>query len=400
MTEEYRVLLVDDEINVLRGISRQLRRVLALDTAVGAVEGQRAVRQNGPYAVVVSDMRMPHMSGAEFLAWVRQETPDTIRMMLTAHAEIEVATAAVNEGHIFRFLTKPCPSDELLRAVRDGIRQYQLITAERELLDKTLKGSIQMLSEILSLVSPLSFRRTSGVVTHVRETVKALRLPNPWQFELAAMLSQIGCLALPSAILEKVNKGQPLTPAESSLYRDHPKVAARLLSRIPRLQVVAEMILRQGRPFSSHEMESTSKEEMLKNLGGQLVKAACEFDRLLSIGFSREAAVDRMQQEVNQFDPKILGLFRKPGSAHEVKAAMVFIRDLREGMLLDQDVRAKNGILLVRRGTHTTHTVLERLEGFAQSVGVEEPIRVLVEAQHEENVDDSPEESTQRPVAV
>src|SRR4030042_1805929 len=93
-----------------------------------------------PYAVIVSDLKMPGMNGIKFLSKVREMAPDSVRVMLTGFAELQTAIDAVNEGNIFRFLTKPCPPDILSRALDMGIEQYRLITAERELLEQTLKG--------------------------------------------------------------------------------------------------------------------------------------------------------------------------------------------------------------------------------------------------------------------
>src|SRR5208282_5972980 len=97
-----RVLFVDDEPQVLEGIQRSLRKQVAIHTATSGAEGLRLLSEMGPFAVVVSDMRMPIMSGAQFLARVREQTPDTVRMILSGHADLAATIAAVNEGHIYR----------------------------------------------------------------------------------------------------------------------------------------------------------------------------------------------------------------------------------------------------------------------------------------------------------
>ena len=99
-----RVLFVDDEPKVLDGIRRQLRNRLDVETANGAAAGLALIESKGPFAVVVSDMRMPEMNGARFLAKVNEIAPDTVRMVLSGQADLDSTVAAVNEGHIFRFL--------------------------------------------------------------------------------------------------------------------------------------------------------------------------------------------------------------------------------------------------------------------------------------------------------
>src|SRR5579872_3708327 len=191
------ILCVDDEINVLQAFERQFHRRFELFTAQGPERGLEQLEKSGPFAAVVSDLRMPGMDGIEFLRRVREQWPDTVRIMLTGQADMNASIAAVNQGNIFQFLTKPCPADMLGRALETAIEQHRLITSERELLEQTLRGSIGVMSEILSLVHPVAFSRASRVRRYVLHLVKQLKLENGWQYELAAMLSQIGCVAVP-----------------------------------------------------------------------------------------------------------------------------------------------------------------------------------------------------------
>ena len=174
-----KILFVDDEENVLRGFERALRSQFEMETAVGSQEGLAALASRGPYAVVVSDLRMPVMDGIQFLAEVRKSSPDTVRLILSGNGDFESVVASVNEGSIFQFLTKPCPPDKLRSVLGIALKQYQLITAERELLEETLNGSIGMLTEVLSVVNPLAFSRASRIRTYVRHMANELQLPEP-----------------------------------------------------------------------------------------------------------------------------------------------------------------------------------------------------------------------------
>ena len=128
-----KILFVDDESPVLEGYQRLLHREFAVNTALGGHQGLAAIRANGPFAVIVSDMRMPEMNGIEFLAQVRQTAPDSVRMLLTGHAELDAAIEAVNKGNIFRFLTKPCNKPVLVDAIQSGLDQYRAAKSQREL---------------------------------------------------------------------------------------------------------------------------------------------------------------------------------------------------------------------------------------------------------------------------
>ena len=151
-----KTLFVDDEPNVLAACKRSLGRKVKITTATSGAEGLETIRKDGPFAVVLSDMRMPEMDGIQFICAVRQLAPDTVCMMLTGNSDQETAMNAVNRGQIFRFLTKPCPQEDLFAALEAGIKQYRLITAEKELLQKTLTGSIRALVDVLGLVNPKS----------------------------------------------------------------------------------------------------------------------------------------------------------------------------------------------------------------------------------------------------
>ena len=133
-----RVLLVDDEPAILAGLSRQLRGSYDVVTSTDAVTGLDLLENDGPFAVVVSDMRMPAMDGATFLARARNAAGHTTRVLLTGQADVESAVAAVNEGQIFRFLTKPCPVDTLLQCLRDAVDQHRQSQAQHQLLDSAL----------------------------------------------------------------------------------------------------------------------------------------------------------------------------------------------------------------------------------------------------------------------
>lgn len=139
-----RILFVDDDPNILSAMKVSLHRHFKVDTAEGPYEALEQLRNSGPYSIVVSDLRMPGMDGITFLSKVREINSDTVRMMLTGHADLESAMNAVNEGRIFRFLTKPAPAERLLQTLRAGIEHYNLLTAFKEkqrILDEDLRAA-------------------------------------------------------------------------------------------------------------------------------------------------------------------------------------------------------------------------------------------------------------------
>ena len=119
-----RILLVDDEVNVLQGYQRALRKRFELDVANSGAEALEKIASGGPYAVIVSDMRMPEMNGVELLTAVKQKAPETVRMMLTGNSDQQTAIDAINKGDIFRFLNKPCSKEEFAAALSAGLTLY------------------------------------------------------------------------------------------------------------------------------------------------------------------------------------------------------------------------------------------------------------------------------------
>jgi DNA-binding NtrC family response regulator len=128
------ILFVDDDRRALDGYKRLLRSVFEVETASSGMQGLAAIQVLGPFAVVVSDMRMTGMNGAEFLARVRELAPQTVRIVLTGYRDLNRAIEAVNDGQIFRYLNKPCGKDELVSAIRLGLVRYQSNAEDGELI--------------------------------------------------------------------------------------------------------------------------------------------------------------------------------------------------------------------------------------------------------------------------
>ena len=199
-----RVLMVDDEPRILDGFRRNLASQYSLEVALSGEEGLAILGRNRgssvPFAVVVSDMMMPQMNGAEFLAQVRDVTPDAVLMILSGQADLRHTVAAVNNSSLFRFIAKPCSPHTLRTAIDDALRQYQLIHAERDLLQQTLAGAVDVLAQVLSLANPDAFSRTGVLSRLVEAAAKELLLSHRWELLMAAQLSQVGLVSVPPSV--------------------------------------------------------------------------------------------------------------------------------------------------------------------------------------------------------
>jgi response regulator RpfG family c-di-GMP phosphodiesterase len=374
-----RILFVDDEPNVLDGIRRTLRKHGELHTATSGAEALRLLSDAGPFALVVSDMRMPLMNGVQFLAKVRELAPDTVRMILSGQSDLQATIAAVNDGHIYRFLNKPCPSEQLWSAVEDGLTQYRLLTAEKVLLEQTLNGSVQMLIEILGMVRPAASTRAARLQRYSIALAAALALQPRWQWGLAALVSQIGCAALPDELLSKVAADQTLSEEERRLYESHPEVAGKLLIAIPRLEDVAAIVTAQFGVPDWEGLPEDLRQWDIRAVGRLLLRAAIEFDRLITRGMNREAAVASLRASKLALPHtlvKALSSLALTGQDRVIR--QIRLKDLTIGMVLDEDLVSPKGIRLVPVGQEVTRTLIVRLASIAHGVGVAEPFRVRI----------------------
>jgi response regulator RpfG family c-di-GMP phosphodiesterase len=380
----HRVLFVDDEPHVLDSIQRTLRGHFDVSTAVGAELGMAMIRASDPFAVVVSDLRMPGTDGIRFLTSVRRASPDSVRILLTGHADVEGAIKAVNDGQVFRFLRKPCSPMTLNRALEAAAQQYELVTAERELLEGTLQGTIHALADVLALVSPLAFARAVRVKEYVGGFAERFGIPNRWQFEVAALLSQIGAASIPRETADKLYFGRPLTDEESELARAIPATAANVVAHIPRLEGVREILRHQHRNFKADVPGAEGPWELDIPLGSRLLRVAFDLDLLLTQGLPARAAIESMMASESTYDPDVLKDFLQWQGYEAVpkRTRELQLCDLQTGMVLAVDVVTAQGVLLIARGQAVTRRVKNLIEDYWVDQPINGPVRVYIA--HEE----------------
>ena len=354
-----RILLVDDDSNILDGYRRSLSKEFLMETALGGTQALALATEKGPYAVVISDMRMPGMDGIQLLSHIKTVSPDTIRVMLTGNADMETAISAINEGSIFRFLNKPCSKEVMARTITAALVQYRLVTAEKQLLEQTLSGSLQVLTEVLSLVNPAAFSRAERARRYIHHIVSAMKLGNPWQYEVAAMLSQLGCVTLAPETIEAVYRGEALSPDEQAQYEAHPSVAYGLLSKIPRLEPIAWMIEQQNRRAPTAD---DSKVPDMR-LGAEILRLVLAYEQLIHKGASRNEAAHTLAMQNKNFSPAFFQtLVTLDPNAEEGETQKCQIENLTPGMIVQEEVHTLAGTLVVSKGQEVTPTVIFKLK--------------------------------------
>lgn len=374
-----KVLIVDDDQEILKAFTRLFAKKLAIETATSGEAGLEVMAQKGPFAAVVSDYRMPGMDGVSFLSRVKEVSPETVRLLLTGYADLKTAIEAVNVGKIFRLLTKPCPPAVLAEALVEAIKQYRLIIAERELLEKTLQGCVKVLTDLLALAKPEAFGRSSRIAALTSKIAQTMGLENQWEITVASSLSQIGLIAFPEPLIKRISKGRKLSPQEMDLFKTHPKLAADLVSAIPRLERVAEIIAYQEKKYDGSGLpEDPLKGEEIP-LGARILKVAIDFDALTFSGLAKGEALMEMKRQPEVYDPQVLAALTVV-LGEEAKYAIrpLKISELKENMILSEDIYSISPKhKLLARGHSLSQSMIELLKQYRQTIGVKEPIVVM-----------------------
>lgn len=318
------ILFVDDDPLLLATIRRNLGRDFRIETCGDALEGLRLATEGGPFAVVVSDLKMPGLDGIDLLRQVQERCPDTVRMLLTGYANLENALKAVNEGHVFRILAKPCTMETLRAAVMACLDQYELLAARQELaslrrLGKALEGIIFALTALVEARDPY----TGGHQRRVAELAAALgrRLhldsDRVTGLRLAAMVHDVGKVYVPAEFL---NKPGPLSEAEFSIIKSHPKIGADILGPIDFPWPIAQTVGQHHERLdgSGYPQGLTAPDILLEAriIGVADVVEAMTFYRPYRHGLGVDAALAEIESGAGRlYDPEVvlacLDLFRE-----------------------------------------------------------------------------------------
>jgi response regulator RpfG family c-di-GMP phosphodiesterase len=303
-----------------------------------------------------------------FLREARRCAPTAVRMLLTGYADSDAAAAAVNDGQIFRYLTKPCDRHQLKQSCVGALAHHRALVAERELLEQTLHGSIQALTDVLSVASPAAFGRSARLKDLASALARAAGAGDAWEIEVASMLVNLGAVTLPEATAEKVHAGAALEPHEVGMVDRIPDVTGRILANIPRLDGVRAIVAGHRKRF-----------EASLPVGARMLRIAVDFVALEAEGAEAFLALETMRGRTGVYDPELLEIFARTVGVrtHSLEVAEIRLAGLEVGMRLVHDVRARDRRLLITRGHLVTAELLERLRNFPPGTVVE-PLRVVL----------------------
>jgi CheY-like chemotaxis protein len=378
MTDRPRILCLDDEPSVLDGLRRTLRSGYEVVTTTEPLEALEllAEKPDDPFAVIISDMRMPGMTGISVLEKAQQVAPDTTRVLLTGDADVQGAIGAINRGNVFRFILKPCPPDPLKAAIAASDQQHRLVRAERELLQDTLKGCVDALMDTLAMAQPALFSRAGRLRRLVHDVCTKLEVADAWQVEMAAQLGEIGAITLPPTALDALQNGTPADSVEAEMLDALPGLADSLLARIPRLEDVRE-IIRHQLPTDRDPVVPLAA---AASGSARLLQAVREFDALVHRGTPADLALATLSFRKTHEPDIITALASVAGMRLPNEAVReVTIDNLLIGHELADDLHTSKGLLLVSRGQVITERLLVRVRNFHASTGLQGKILVAEE---------------------
>ncbi|MBX3441764.1 MAG: response regulator [Planctomyces sp.] len=238
-TDAPKILCVDDDEDILNCMRRRLQRQYAVRTACAAKAALEIVRNEGPFEVIITDCRMPGMTGAELLAEMRGLAPETTRVMLTGATDLEAALEAINSGDVFRFLAKPTPGEQLDRIVAAAVQQHRLQASQRILLTRTVRGCLAAFADLLAVCEPEVFGRALRMRTLATRIALRLRADCLWELEAAALFAHVGMLG-DSA--RDTGAERPMTDETTDRRTELAAVARRFIAGIPHFEPVSRIL--------------------------------------------------------------------------------------------------------------------------------------------------------------
>jgi len=378
-----KVLLVDDEKNILDAYKRNMTGEFEILSAESGDAALGYFKKGEQIPLIVTDYKMPQMNGVELLEKVKTLSPNTVQIMLTGQAEMSAVINLINKTGIFRFLTKPCSPDDLINHIKDGLRQHQLITAEKELLGKTLSGSIKILIDLLALAKPQAFTKAKKIRDISKKIHQFLTTESSWQMEIAATLSQIGTVTMPDDVLKRSYRGITLSNDEMVMHNNHPLIGADMIKSIPRLEKIAEIIKYQLKNFDGTGVPYDSISGDNIPLGSRIIRIAADFDNLVTSGRSRDDALDELKRRPAFYDINLLKniswiLLGTPENKDNPMVLELTVEEIQEGMILAEDVKASDGTIIAGKDLQLSAPLIATFKNYAKNGQIKEKIQVIL----------------------
>ncbi len=361
-----KVLFVDDEKSILKGLQLNLGRKYDIFLAESGGEGLRILEEEGPFQVIVSDFSMPGMNGADFLEKVREQNKEVVTMLLTGQANFDDLCEVVRRGEIFRLLGKPCPPEILEKNLKQALRQFQLISAEKELLEKTLNGAIGAMTSLLAAANPLFFGRAQRVKALARDIAKEIRVAHEWRLDVASDFCYLGYLTLPENFQQKVYQGEDLTQEIKDVVAGFPGFVSNLLKDIPRLNKIRKIL-----EIIEDDYVDTNDEFAEERKIASIIRLAQQYDHWHSKGLSKAEIFEKIRQIEKVFVPHSIDALANTRelSGGIMEASQIAPSELKPGMCLMEELRLADGKMLAPLGAMVSLSFIQTIQSHLAALG-------------------------------
>jgi len=376
------VLVADPDVAVQSAMTKLFSEGHSISCVSDSDSALKFIKERPAVAVIFSCFHLPGSGGVAFLKDCSTLVPQAARIMLTREGSKEAIKQAVNEGHAFMYLEKPCNRGDIVSALDAGLAHHRLMAKERMLLERTLAGSVKMLIEMLALFHPDAFRRTSTMRVQATKLAKGLGIKKTWELEMAVMLSPLGEAMLPKHILSRYRAARSLGDQERDILSKAPQQTRDLLQNIPQLDRVAEYLYLSGRGYDGSGFPENGPQGDEIPIVSRIIKLLTDLWYASPENGPDAAAFEALGINARQYDPRLLDVARETllVVVPEKRGGLVlqcYIRSLRPGDVLVDDVRTETSYELVLSSGHLlTPTTIRRLEHFNKTAGVRQPIRV------------------------
>lgn len=358
------IMLVDDEQAVLDGIARRLGADYQLTLANAPLGALDILNSGEKFAVILTDMQMPGMDGLSFIRRAREVSPTSVFLMLTGNQDLPTATRALNEGQVFRYFTKPCASADLRAGLDAALRQYELLQAERELLQRTFVGSVNILCDIMGYAQPLLTIVNERMQRLIRSACESMGWQAHWEYMVAAKLALVGFVVIKPEAFAAFLSTTAINDDDKALYLGALDTSARLLAKIPRLERIAALVhqmrVTDGALITSGGFDGNCD---IENGGTMLGLALAHVigTRKYGIDIAANLAAEQLYDSP---DAKLVTIFQevdKSGRVARNQAKKLPLTELASGMVLAEDVNVKGGYMTLRAGDVLTDVAVANL---------------------------------------
>ncbi len=317
--KKYTVLVVDDEIDNVSLLKRTLRREYDVLTATSGFEALDILASvDADVALIISDQRMPGMTGTEFITRTVDSFPNTLRILLTGYSDIDAMIDGINKCELFQYVTKPWDPTELKIVVGQAIDTYQLALTKKSLLKQLrelLYTTIQAISEALDEKDTYTHGHSKRVTLYALILGRAMNLDTATleKLQLAGLLHDIGKIGTPERIL---NKPGGLTHEEFDVIKKHPRKGKDILKDIKQLKDISSWLRSHHEKYDGTGYPDSLKGEEIP-LPARILAVADTYDAMTSDrsyrkGLPHEVALDEIKRCSNtQFDPMVVDVFMK-----------------------------------------------------------------------------------------